>query len=487
MRHAAALAVLLVLPGCAYFNGVYNARQAERAADRLSSRGREAAAATFYVTAATKAETVLVRHPRSRWRSEALYLAGRGWALANECDRAVPLLDEYLALANAPPPSPAASTDPRAERARLALGICRVRLGDHAAAREILVPLVASRDRQIANESAIWTARTALASGDTDGALAYLRSANAAAAEWELAAAYLRDGRYVPAESLLALRAKAGDFRHDTPDIVARLWREGREESALRLITHYERARLPSGDRARLHLTVGDLMLGAGRDSAARAQLQLAHRAARDSVVGREAAARLTLLEVRDRSDLVDIETMIARAQGEAAGTALAQRLADNLLLLQVLAGRRDTTGASLFLAAEVARDSLRARSLAQAMFARVGDNFPTSHVAPKALLAASAVAPPDAAASYLARLRRDYPSSAYTRALDGVDGVDGVDGADGSPVPGDRLLEQAWSFGAKAFADTLAVLRRGPPPGPVAATNSQSPAASPVVTPPLP
>ena len=72
MKPVAALALGALLGGCAYFNGVYNAREAERAANRLLRAGREGEASGSFATAAAKAETVLARHPKSRWRDDAL-------------------------------------------------------------------------------------------------------------------------------------------------------------------------------------------------------------------------------------------------------------------------------------------------------------------------------------------------------------------------------------------------------------------------------
>ena len=67
--------LVLAAGGCAYYNGVYNAKASAKTADRQFVRGESYAASQAYTLSATTAETVLVRHPRSRWRPEALYLA----------------------------------------------------------------------------------------------------------------------------------------------------------------------------------------------------------------------------------------------------------------------------------------------------------------------------------------------------------------------------------------------------------------------------
>ncbi|MEJ7813478.1 MAG: hypothetical protein WKG32_23925, partial [Gemmatimonadaceae bacterium] len=246
MKRAAPLLAVALLGGCAYFNGIYNARQAERRADKLAARGRDGEAAGLYGTAAIKAETVLVRHAKSGWAHDALYLAGRGWAFSNQCERALPRLDAYLAL----PGQPAA----RRNRAALAIGMCNVRLGHHEVARDMLRPLLASRDHELTSAAAIWAARASIGVGETDSALAYLRSAGVAAAEWELATAYLGQRRHASAESLLVSRAQRGDFRREVLDAIGTLWAAGREKGVLRLTSAYDASRLRQVDRARLHL-----------------------------------------------------------------------------------------------------------------------------------------------------------------------------------------------------------------------------------------
>lgn len=335
VKRAAPLLAVALLGGCAYFNGIYNARQAERRADKPAARGRDGEAAGLYGTAAIKAETVLVRHAKSGWAHDALYLAGRGWAFSNQCERALPRLDAYLAL----PGQPAA----RRNRAALAIGMCNVRLGHHEVARDMLRPLLASRDHELTSAAAIWAARASIGVGETDSALAYLRSAGVAAAEWELATAYLGQRRHASAESLLVSRAQRGDFRREVLDAIGTLWAAGREKGVLRLTSAYDASRLRQVDRARLHLLVGDLLYGAGRDSAARQHFALSQRSGRDSLPGREASARLSELALRGLSSLPDVEAVIARTRDAAAGTALQRRLDENVVFVKILGPERTT------------------------------------------------------------------------------------------------------------------------------------------------
>ena len=449
-RRAPVLALPLLLAGCIYFNAIYNARQAADAGDALRRQGRVAAAADSFALSAVKAETVLARYPRSEWRTEALYLAGRGWALAGRCEQGLPRLEEFLR---------AASDDRvKLDRARLAVGVCRLDAGSLADARAALEPLMASRDGRTAQEAALLAGRAALAAGDEAAALGFLSRAGDAAAQWELAGAHLGAGRWTQAESLLALRARAGDWRPDGEAMLTRLWDGGRTEGALALVERWDRSRIAPGVRARLRAEAAARLLAAGRDSAARVQLEAAARAAPDSAAGREALVRLAALDVRRATSLGEATRIASRLTDLRLPDA--RRLADNLLFVRMLAAATDATGASRFLAAEVARDSLGAPALAHALFAQVARDFAGSPVAPKALLAAAALLP-DSAAIYSARARDRYPESPYVRA----------NGASLDGAEGERLLEGAWSRGARALADTVSLLRRDSTAVPVATT----------------
>jgi hypothetical protein len=447
VKRFATLLLVLAVTGCAYFNGVYNARQAEKRGDTALRRGRDGEAATYFAMMAEKAETVLVRHGDSKWADDARYLAGRGWARAGHCARAVPHL-EY-ALAND------GLTGERRELAHLALGICRVDAGALTEAESLLVMVMKSRDQWRASQGAIWAARSALRRGATEDALGYLAETGASVAEWELITAFVAQDELVRAESLLTLRAEAGDYRPELLTILPTVWRSGNRSAVHTLIAKYDSARLRPGERARLHLAFGDLLEKAGEDSAATAHFSITESLLRDSLPGRQASVRLASLAIRDLETLPDIENTIARTHDALAQVPLQERMERNLLFLHLLLERTDYTGASLFLAAEIARDSLGARGLAHQLFLRVPDSYGNSPVAPKAILAAAALRP-DSAEALHTRLREQYPTSVYTLALDGKD----------TPVigrisRGDQLLQQAWALGTKAMSDTLGALRR--------------------------
>jgi len=464
VRPAAALALGALLGGCAYFNGVYNAREAEQAADRLLRSGRESEASGSFATAAAKAETVLVRHPKTRWRDDALYLAGRGHAYSGACDRALPRLTEFLALPSI--------SGRRRDRATLALATCSYQRGRFADVLSLLDSLTTRpKDRELREQASLWAARSAIRLGRTADAQRYLAAVDAASAQWELATASVAEGAYARAESLLVQRAGQGDYRDDLHPMLKQLWEAGRHAEVERIVARYQRAGGSAQDKAALHLLAADLLMTVGDDSLARVHLAAVPRVSTDTLLRKQAMSRLTILNVAELGALPLIEAAVAKGTESARDVPAQLRLEQNLWFVKLLESRRDVTGASLFLAAEVARDSLRSRTLAHALFKRIVSELPNSMLAPKALLAASELEP-DSADAYRARLRENYGSSPYRLLLDGGDpsGTFGYRQAD-------EALRREWNLASQAIRDTI-LARRPPAAGTPAATTARTPAA---------
>ena len=457
-RRSLTLFLLPLLSGaCAYFNGVYNAKEADHRASKLLRSGHESEAMGLFAVAAAKAETVLVRHPKTRWRGEALYLAGRGLAYSNQCDRATARLQEFLVLNGQPPE--------RRELASLALASCSYQKGKFTEALGLLDPLTRNRKREVAGQASLWAARAAIRLGNTAQAQRYLGAIDAGAAQWELASASLAEQAYVRAESLLTLRARAGDYRDELRTALRDLWAAGRYDQVEAIVARYDRAGGAPSQKAGLHLLVADLDIQARRDSLARLHLLAVPRATSDTIARKEAAARLTMLRVRELASLPLVEDAIKDGAETATGTALQTRLEDNLLLVKILERRRDITGAALFLAAEVARDSLGSPRLAHTLFKRIETELPTALLAPKALLAAAQLMP-DSAAVYHARVRSRYATSPFRLLLDGGDPANAV-----AYRQADAALMTTWRDAAKVAGDSILARRPQTPTGPTAPT----------------
>ncbi|MBX9927723.1 MAG: hypothetical protein K2X99_02315 [Gemmatimonadaceae bacterium] len=448
MRRAFGAVVLaLVASGCAYYNGVYNAKRAVRRGEALRAVGREGEAAGEFALGAISAETVLARYPRSRWRAEALYLAGRGGALGGDCGRGRGHLMTFLAR-------PAAQREWR-DRAGVALALCDLRAGRLADARVVLDSLAVHAVPSARDEAIIGAARAAIALGDLRGAEQRLARVDAGVAQWELAAAALAAGEPVRAESLMILRVRRGDARPDLPQFVRGLWVAGDRAAMDRVVFTFGGSRARSSDRFAAHLLAADLWMAARVDANASAHLLAARRLALDSVAEVEAGSRLTLLRLADRSRLEDVTAVVGQGRREGRGTLLQQRLEDNLLLVQILERRVDRTGAALFLAAEVARDSLRAFSLSDALFRRLEESGTV--MASRAVLGIATVTP-ESASVVAARVQERFPRSPDAARLGGND-------ASTMPayVAQQAALTDVWTTATRRWRDSLAILRPAP------------------------
>ncbi|HYS20235.1 MAG TPA: hypothetical protein VEO73_04020, partial [Gemmatimonadales bacterium] len=96
MTRAAVLGLLLVTVGCVYYNGMWSAKRLAKDARRFERNGQDAEAKLAWARAAEKAESVVVRHPRSRWADEALVLEGEGRAGSGDCVGAGPILADAM-------------------------------------------------------------------------------------------------------------------------------------------------------------------------------------------------------------------------------------------------------------------------------------------------------------------------------------------------------------------------------------------------------
>ena len=456
MRTARRLAVVLASwlagSGCVYYNGIYNAQAAARLADARLRRDDDGEATTRFQQSAAIAESVLVRHPKSKWRGRALYIAARSGAMAAQCDRAMPRLRELLA-------GTALATGER-DRARLGLASCEVRGGRSADARPRLDSMFQSADQELARQSRLWAARAALSMGDRDAVPAYLGNLDAGVLQWELISASLSAREFTRVESLLMQRARQGDYREDVTRALRELLMVARVDAAERIVAQYDAARVRDESRARMHFALGDMHGRANRDSLARRHLFAARALAqRDTVTAHEANARLALLDLAHVSTVRELDLLVARQDSVVWRTSFARLVSDRVLLFRLLAARTDAEGAALFLAAEIARDSLRAPRLAQSLFLRVARELPTSPLVPQAWYAASLLEA-DSASLWQRRILVDYSGSSVAARLRGEDPADRPDF-----VRTPELLTSSWSDALRLWSDSVRTLRLPPQP----------------------
>jgi predicted negative regulator of RcsB-dependent stress response len=407
--------VVVLLTGCVYFNGLYNANRLAELARRAARAGRAEEARTLWARAAAKAESVAARYPASGYRDDAHLLHGVALVELDRCDAAV----EPLQLA--------AQSEALATRARVLLGRCWVALDRADAAIAALDLVVNGPDERAAEEARRWRGEAHLRAGRYAAAEADL--AGASGSPFALVLARIALGN-LDAPGLL-LENQAGTPYDEAAwahllDALGAMDPAGATDLASRLASKRE---LSAGERARVLLADGDRWLARGVTPRALDRYTAAADAAPDSLVGRLAAARGATVEARLTADLASVPRLLGRLRwAQAGGVASAEvgRFTPVLARVAALADGANEGGdgaLATFLAAEALRDSLAARHLAASLFLRLVASYPQSPLAPKALLAAAALKP-EVADSLVAVLRSTYPESPYTLALAGRGGA---------------------------------------------------------------
>jgi hypothetical protein len=439
-RRVIVLGMLALVAACTY-NGVWNARRADGEGNRALLDGDDSAAIRSFALAAAAAETVLARNPVSRWTPEALTLAGRALAFSGDCGRALSRLDAAR---------PRLRDQVARDRASLAAGWCLLRAARYSESLAQLEPLQQSRDHDVATLATRWTARAMLAQGNALGAARVLARTDSGAAEWTLARDAADRGQIPRAESLLVRRIDDRDLRPPLIGLLDDLWLRGDTATAYRVARLAARSRGQAELRAAAAVAIAERLIDAGRAVDARALLAPVPKLSSDTIlVGR---ARDEMLRIALR-DLPSLDEMDRVARRETLGNG---RSSEALLLARVLAAEDSATGAGRFLAAEILRDSLAARTAARALFTTLPAGSP---LAPKGWLAAAAITP-DSAPAFVATARSRWPDSPYLAALDGKPTTDTLAAAP------DTLLRRAWDHAIVIYTDSAA-RRLGHPSAP--------------------
>lgn len=419
---ALSLALLLAigcLSGCVYYNGMYNANRLARSAQKAERDGRTFEANNLWGQVATRAESVVVRHPRSKYVNQAMVLKGVALARLGQCPNAIgplgrsSLIDQHSDLA---------------EEAALALGRCELETGDPAAAEAALARAQASKNSRRQQEGRLQRARALRLIGRPEEALQTLAGLEGTRVDQErllaLAGAGRPDQTLALADSVLArndstivwdsvLVALARTDPLAASKLVDGLRGQPKSSPATlarRLLE--DGIRLASVDSARATQRLLEASrVGAGTESGERAQLHV---------------IRLDLARVRQPAELSPVDSGLRRLARAGTGVASEARQ------LQFLVGRVRSQSASvqpgspegdlrLFLTAETARDSLGAPLLAVGLFRRIAEGWPESPYAPKALLAAQQLdsAWADTARVLLSEHYSDSPYLAFVRGED--------------------------------------------------------------------
>ena len=407
MKRLLTLGLVLSLGACAYYNGLYNANRLADEARKAEREGRIGEARSLWSRAAVKAESVAIRYPSSRWRDDAWLLWGESLRRMDACQRATePLqlaIDSSIDLGVV-------------DAARLVAAECRLFMREPGAALVLLGP-VADSDRPHAAEARALRARTYLAAGQWEGALADARSAGPAGA-MTAATALARMGRGGEAATAMDGRLRAPLVEAEWREALAALSPVAPADAARLALAVGARGDVSPGVRARLLLAEGERALGAGQEAW---DLFTAARAvAPDSVEGRVAEAFLVMLRLNRPVAADSIAVMLAAVRRVTAPGGRAVQIVGRGLtvlpnILTAVENRQEPAG--LFLAAELARDSLRTPGLAGGLFLEVARRVDDEALAPKAIVAAME-ALPAARDSLRTVLATRYPASVYYRAL---------------------------------------------------------------------
>ena len=442
-----AMILILSLQGCVYFNGMYNANRLANSARKAERDGRTFEAASLWGQVATKAESVVVRHPRSKYAEEAALLRGVALARMGQCEQALPALSRV---------GVAGVSSDLAEDAWLAAGRCQFTLGNLAAADAAFANLLDSKNAGRRREARFQRARTQRYLGNYAEALQALEGNKEPRAIRERLLSLAGAGRLPAAMALADSLIIRGDTAQPWDSLVTSLAQQN-VASASQLVDRLRRLpgrpvetqarwlledglRLAAIDTARASARFREaIKIGGTGDAAGRASLQLVQLNLRSTANPQELSTSISALrELSTRYRGVASELQLLR--GTAAG---------------VLAASDSTAAGSpqgdlrLFLAAETARDSLKAPQLAEVIFLRIVNEWPDSPYAPKAVLAAQQLNP-TWADSARALLETRYTYSPYLARIRGEEDS------------GYRQLED--SLGAFAAASSAAARPGGQP-----------------------
>jgi tetratricopeptide (TPR) repeat protein len=409
---------------------MYNARHFAGQAERSEHLGRTSEAADRWRIAEIHAESVVTRHPRSKWVGEAQLVRARALVHLESWTMAAIAAEQARRVVH--------SEEERRE-AWLYLGLADVGMHQTEPAVNALDSAALTKDPKRRSEAYLARGRVLLAAGRPSDALVDLRQSRAVDAIFERARAALAEGDVDLAGSTADTVAQRVEYQEQRwlpfLDSLA-----NHDSAAARRLTDVivARADVRSGPKARLLLADGDRRLAAGQDSAAAARFAQIRALVPDSVESRIADLRQVRLDLRVAPTPADLAPLRRRlviiALAGGSPTAEATDLVRLVDYSDSLAGLPGPADAWWFLRGELLRDSIGARQAAANVFGLMPAQFPDSPWTPKGILAAIALGHP-AADSLRALLDARYASSPYTVAAAG-----GLEGADRFTVLEDSL-----------------------------------------------
>jgi hypothetical protein len=416
---ALAACASLLLGGCGYFNSLYNAQHRFAEAQRQEAIGDRAGAYVKYDEAIARAAVSVTRYPNSRWADDALLLIGRAHFAKRADEQAAAAL---MRLQHE-------TKDPKIRNEAMAyLGAARVR-SSLPGPVDVLDSAVANAgdDRDLASFAHLWRARARFAAGDSAAGWRDLEMIPRAPSGTGAEAAIERLRRSVlDRDSARWMREMAplanGGIPVPFADSVRNLLESSRTQWGASFV-HAAMpatigAELPEQQRLQLRLIRARFLAAAGdTTNAVDAGLDVARASSLDvSSAARVSVAQWLLATVADPAQMQRIRSILVPAfsSGEAVVLIRAIRTLD------VLIDRAGAEPLALFVAAEYARDELRAPLLARTLFLRF-ENLPAATTwDAKALLAALDLSTTDALRSEVQTELQTYTEDLYVAATHG-------------------------------------------------------------------
>lgn len=430
-------AALAGASACVYFNSYYNASKLFDQGRQDVEQGSQSTGRATLAASIEKAEAIVAANPDSRWADAAVRIIVEARLLREEWEEAVETSRRLLGYAST-----------RRDTAEVAgyLGIARLHLGDPSAADTLLSFSLAEEEDSERRSVLLYNRALAqvrlgrFAEADADLELVSRLRPDWVRPRIERVALLVDAGYDAAAATVLAeimTRNVTDAEERAVVDMVQRL-AETSPGTALLGLVEVESSALSRENRATLVKFRGDLHLARGRAEQALADFEAASRLAprtRTAVEAQVAAARLSLARSIAAEDIVPIREMLERLMRQRA-----RRLPDVMSLWDTLVRMEywvELGGLAYVLAAEVARDELRAPRLARTLLLRYAEEEPESVWAPKALLAALELSDLDSAPPAEAldpdpeelrrRLWDDYRASPYVQAVLGERPSDGL------------------------------------------------------------
>jgi hypothetical protein len=409
--------LLLLAGGCGYYNGMYNAKRIAGQARKAEREGRTMAASSLWGQLAVKAESVAVQHPRKSWSAEARLLQGMALVKLGSCERGLRPLESAMA-----------STENRdvAEQAAVLIGGCRLNDRDLLGATEVFGRLLTSRDPDRRSLALYQHGRGLRLLGRNEDAAAELGRSRHPAARGERAAALAGLGRLPEARALTDSMLTRPDTLTPWQALLAALAAADAEGAGATVDRLTAAPEFPSQLKARLLLEDGLRWLASDTLRGER-RLAQADSASEGSPLQTEVQffqAQALLRRARTPAGLEQAAVRLEQLDDDAGSFgAIGTRL--GIATRRVLAVADSTPAGSprgdlrLFLAGELARDSVGARYFAADQFRRVASEWPDSPFAAKAVLALIELQPETADSLREALLAR-YPGNPYVTMAQG-------------------------------------------------------------------